>query len=103
MYNLLPYKLSRHSVKFLKKIRKSNKELYGVINNAIIQITEEPYIGGSKSGDLKGVFSLDIRHNGINYELAYKIDMDEKGDYVLIIMIGTREKFYENLKRYLKN
>jgi len=35
-------------------------------------------------------------------EIAYKI-YEEKGRLVLVILAGTRENFYEELKRYLKD
>ena len=47
----------------------------------------------------------DIYHNRINYELAYTVeerfseDSGEK-ETVVVIMAGTRENFYDELKRY---
>jgi hypothetical protein len=37
----------------------------------------------------------------INYEIAYTIDILEDGEVVIIIMAGTRENFYNELKKYL--
>jgi len=48
------------------------------------------------------LYSLDIYYNRTNYELAYRISKLENGDMVVIIMAGTRENFYKELKRYLK-
>lgn len=42
-----------------------------------------------------------IRHNGINYEIAYRIKEIEDR-IVVIIMCGTRENFYLELERYLR-
>jgi mRNA interferase RelE/StbE len=37
-----------------------------------------------------------------NYELAYTI-LEENDYTVVVILAGTRENFYEELKRYMKN
>lgn len=88
--------------KFLKKIKdKRLKELY---KNAIDEILKDPSIGEDKHGDLEGVKGYDIYYNKINYELAYTIEYveNEDGDreMVVVILAGTRENFYEELKRY---
>lgn len=44
----------------------------------------------------------DIHYNKINYELAYTVAEDEIGEVVVIIMAGTRQNFYEELKKYIK-
>jgi len=36
-----------------------------------------------------------------NYELAYRI-YEEDGQMVVVILAGTRENFYDELKRYMK-
>ncbi|WP_331279576.1 type II toxin-antitoxin system RelE/ParE family toxin [Anaerovibrio lipolyticus] len=38
-----------------------------------------------------------------NYEIAYTIDVNKSGDIVVIIMSGTRENFYEQLKNYIRS
>lgn len=101
MTDLFPFQLSNKVIRELKKIRKTDKALYDKINRTIMQIRKEPYIGERKSGDLKGIFCLDIIHKGTNYEMAYKINIDENDNKILIIMIGSRENFYKALKRYI--
>ncbi|WP_438317178.1 type II toxin-antitoxin system RelE/ParE family toxin [Sporosarcina sp. FA9] len=75
--------------------------MYEKINDAITNICLDPFIGDAKKGDLKGFFSLDVFHQASNYELCYKIEEDENGDLIVIILIGPRENFYPELKRYL--
>ena len=60
---------------------------------------ENPELGDAKKGDLNGVRSFDIYYNRINYELAYTIE-HVNDTVIVIIMAGTRENFYEQLKRY---
>lgn len=87
------------AARFIKKLKdKTLKELY---KKAINDICEDYTIGEEKTGDLSGVFGYDIYYNKTNYELAYTIErVDEV--IVVVIMAGTRENFYDQLKRYLK-
>ena len=96
-----PYIFTKRAGKILNKIRKSDKKLYEKINYAISKICLDPSVGDAQKGDLKGFFSLDVFHQTSNYELCYKIEEDENGDLIVIILIGTRENFYPELKRYL--
>ena len=48
---------------------------------------------------------VDIFYNHTNYELAYTVEYVKRNnsdavDVVVVIMAGTRENFYEALKRY---
>jgi len=93
------------AAKFLKKLK--DKKLKRLYKQAIDAILENPTIGEEKTGDLKGVRGYDIFYNRINYELAYTIEyVQEEGkeepDIVVVIMAGTRENFYSQLKRYWK-
>ncbi len=86
--------------RYFKKIK--DKALAKAFKVAVKSIRENPDIGEAKTGDLKGLHSVDIYYNRTNYELAYRISQLENGDMVIIIMAGTRENFYKELKRYLK-
>lgn len=86
--------------KFLKKLKDKNlKMLY---KNKIDELLQEPYIGEAKTGDLSGIYGIDIYYNKTNYELAYTIE-EQPEETLVIIHAGTRENFYEELKRYMKN
>ena len=86
--------------RYFKKLK--DKPLKNEFRKAIMSIRENPKIGEAKSGDLKGLYCLDVYHNKTNYELAYRISLLENGEMVVVIMAGTRENFYKELKRYLK-
>ena len=43
----------------------------------------------------------DIFYNKTNYELAYRVEYVEN-KMIIVIMAGTRENFYNELKRYIK-
>ena len=87
------------AARFIKKIKdKKLKELY---KNAIDEICEDYTVGEQKTGDLSGVYGYDIYYNKTNYELAYTVEHVGE-DIIVVIMAGTRENFYEQLKRYWK-
>ncbi|HHW38376.1 MAG TPA: type II toxin-antitoxin system RelE/ParE family toxin [Bacillales bacterium] len=93
--------LSPATEKFVKKLKEKN--LKNKFKVAFQEILLDPYSAGEqKKGDLAGVYGYDIYYNGTNYEIAYAIQEDEDGNLVLVILAGTREQFYQELKRYIK-
>lgn len=97
---MLPVIYTSIAEKYFKKLK--DKPLKKAYKKAIINIRNNPYIGESKTGDLKGLYCLDIYYNRTNYEIAYRVSQLENGKIIVIIMAGTRENFYKELKRYLK-
>ena len=85
--------------KFLKKLK--DKKLKALYREAVEAIREDPFIGDAKTGDLAGVYGYDIYYNKTNYELVYTIEVVD-GTVIVVIMAGTRENFYDELKRYMK-
>jgi mRNA-degrading endonuclease RelE of RelBE toxin-antitoxin system len=93
------------AAKYLKKLK--DKKLKKLYQDAIDSILDDPFHSPEKTGDLKGIRSYDIYYCNTNYELAYTIQYinnDESGkpEMIIIIMAGTRENFYDELKRYLR-
>lgn len=97
---MLPVEFMPPAKKYLKKIK--DKNLKKKYLEAIMEIRSNPEAGRLKTGNLAGIRSYDIRYCGVNYELAYRLSVNEQGDIVVVIMAGTRENFYEVLKSYLK-
>lgn len=87
------------AAKFLKRIK--DKKLKDLYQKAIDEILLDHNVGSVKTGDLSGIFCYDIYYNKTNYELAYTIEY-VGGKVVVVIMAGTRENFYNELKRYMK-
>ncbi|MDI3537431.1 MAG: mRNA interferase RelE/StbE [Eubacteriaceae bacterium] len=88
------------AARFLKKLKE--KPLKAAFQRAVDEILKDPYIGEPETGDLSDVYCYDIYYNKTNYELAYTI-IEEGNLAVVVILAGTRENFYEELKRYMKN
>ena len=88
------------AAKFLKKIK--DKKLKSLYQQAVDKIAEDHTVGEAKTGDLDGIYSYDIYYNKTNYELAYRVEYYEN-KIVVVIMAGTRENFYDELKRYLND
>ena len=87
------------AAKFIKKLK--DKKLKLLYQEAVDKIREDYTVGEAKTGDLSGVYGYDIYYNKTNYELAYTVEY--KGDQVIVvIMAGTRENFYDQLKQYMR-
>jgi hypothetical protein len=63
------------AAKFLKKIK--DKKLKAEYKKAIDKIIGDHKVGIEKTGDLTGIYGFDIHYNGINYELAYTVEVAE--------------------------
>lgn len=88
------------SEKYFKKLKEKNlKQKY---KNALEEIRKDPYIGEEKHGDLADIYGYDIYYNKTNYEIAYRIYDLPDDEKVIVIMAGTRENFWDTLKRYMK-
>ena len=87
------------AAKFLKKMK--DTKLKGLYQEAIDRIREDHTVGEAKNGDLSGIYGYDIFYNKTNYELAYRVEYVED-KIIVVIMAGTRENFYDELKRYMK-
>lgn len=88
------------AAKFLKKLK--DKKLKALYQEAIDKICEDHLAGELKTGDLAGVYGYDIYYNKTNYELAYTVEYVED-KVIVVIMAGTRDNFYDQLKQYMKN
>lgn len=88
------------SARFFKKLK--DKRLKALYQAVIDEIRHDHMVGQIYTGDLAGVYGYDIYYNKANYELAYTVEYREN-KIIVVIMAGTRENFYDELKRYLKN
>lgn len=84
--------------KYFKKLKE--KGLKNAYREALDKIAADPYAGELKIGDLAGTYCMDVYYSKTNYEIAYRI-YEENEQLVVIILAGTRENFYHELKRYM--
>lgn len=87
------------AAKFIKKLKDKNLKL--LYQEAVDKIRSDYTVGEAKTGDLSGVYGYDIYYNKTNYELAYTIEYQED-EVIVVIMAGTRENFYDQLKQYMR-
>lgn len=96
---MLPILFLGPATKYFKKLK--NKQLKQKYETAINEIRNNPEIGERKVGDLAGIWGYDVYHNGVNYEIAYYLAENDQGEVVVVIMAGTRENFWDAIKRYM--
>ena len=87
------------AAKLIKKLK--DKRLKTLYQEAVDKIREDYTVGEAKTGDLSGVYGYDIYYNKTNYELEYTVEYLEN-QVIVVIMAGTRENFYDQLKQYMR-
>jgi len=90
---------SKSAERYFKKLK--DKKLLAAFKSAIDNLKSDPYIGKQKIGDLRGIYGYDVKYAGINYEIAYRI-YEENEQFVVVLLAGARENFYEELKRLIR-
>lgn len=84
---------------FEKKVKKMSKSEKNTLDREIGKIAENPNVGEEKKGDLRGVFVHKFKLKTIQYLLAYR----RIGSDLELVMIGSHENYYRDLKQYLKD
>ena len=85
--------------KYLKKIK--DTKLKKIFQDTLETIKNDPTIGQIKTGDLNGIYAYGFKYQNTDYRIAYKVSVNEDGTLTIVIMIGSRENFYTELKDYL--
>ncbi|OUP90821.1 addiction module toxin RelE [Lactobacillus sp. UMNPBX10] len=92
-YNINP---SKRVIKYLRKLK--NRQLKEKFTDAIYgTIANDPYVGNEKHGDLSSYFAYGFKYDRVDYRIAYTINDDN--EIVIVVLAGSHEKFYEQLKR----
>ena len=82
-------------------IRKLDKQLQKTIEEEhLADIEKDPFKAIPLSYEFKGLWSYHFSYKGTQYRTVYEIYPEDQ--IVLVIMIGTREGFYQALRRRLK-
>lgn len=95
VYSIEP---SKRVIKYLRKLK--NRSLKKKFVDAIYStIANDPYVGNEKRGDLKSYYTYGFKHDRVDYRIAYTINDDN--EIVIVVLAGSHEKFYEELKRII--
>ena len=81
---------------FRRFVKKQSVPLQLAVQDEVDRIIADPDIGEGKKGDLAGFRVHKFRFHKQEYLIAYEAG-DER---LLIVMIGTHENFYRDLKNY---
>ena len=84
---------------FEKKVKKMTKAEKEALDREIRNIAENINIDEEKKGDSKGVFVRKFKIKTNLYLLAYR----KCGADLELVMIGSHENYYRDLKNYLKD
>jgi len=90
---------------FTQFVKKANKPLQLAIEDRVLEICTNPYLGESKAGDLKGIFVFKFRFNQQEFLIAYRLESYLRAIEVISIhfyQIGSHENFYAELKRFIR-
>lgn len=83
-----------------KQLRNLDEPVKNRIIISLEEIAKNPFIGSRLKGDLAISYSYHLRASGVEYRIAYQIK--EQEIVVVVLQIGTRENFYEELKKRIK-
>lgn len=89
----------KQSNKFKKAFKKLPKDQQKAVENAIREIVATPEIGESKKGDLSSVRVYKFKIHQQLILLAYQVI--EIDGILYLLLLGTHENFYRDLKQYL--
>jgi mRNA-degrading endonuclease RelE of RelBE toxin-antitoxin system len=87
--------------KLLKQIKKKAPKLYDEIELQQLEIVKDPTLGYYLKGDLKDFKCHDFKFKNESIRICYAYYPED--NYVTFVYVGTRENFYDRLKRYLND
>ena len=82
------------AAQFLKKL---DRPLKLKVLQVLEEISQNPLLGQKLTGDLNAVYSYHFRDNGVEYRLVYLFH--EEDERTIVILVGTRENFYAELRK----
>ncbi|MBI3148986.1 MAG: type II toxin-antitoxin system RelE/ParE family toxin [Betaproteobacteria bacterium] len=80
---------------FLRAYKKLHNKQKDAVDRAVADIVRDPTLGEAKKGDLAGVLIYKFDCVKQLYLLAYEYDSATR----VLLLVGTHENFYRNLKR----
>jgi len=94
--------MTMFEIRSISAVRKDLKKLSPEVIRDIEElhfrkIRENPFQSDELGYGFKGLRSYHFNHKGTSYRIVYEIFEDD--GMIVVIMIGTRESFYEKLRR----
>lgn len=83
--------------RFTRQYKKLNDKTTKDVDDAVVKISETPYIGERKKGDLSQLWVFKFKSDRQLYLLGYSIDDGLR--LVYLESIGPHENFYRDIKR----
>ncbi|MBC8348888.1 MAG: type II toxin-antitoxin system RelE/ParE family toxin [Verrucomicrobia bacterium] len=83
---------------FGRKIKKLKKREKKELDDAVLDLSNDPSVAEEKVGDLAGVSVYKFKINKQSVLLPYAYDENE----INLLTFGCHENFYRNLKKYKK-
>jgi mRNA interferase RelE/StbE len=83
---------------FEKRVKRFSEIEKSVLDQEIEKIMQDQSVGEEKKGDLRGVYVHKFKIKTIQYLLSYRM----VGNNLELIMIGSHENYYRDLKSYLR-
>ena len=80
---------------FKRAYKKLHPQQKQAVNVAVLAVCDDPTLGEQKKGDLAGIYVYKFSHNTQLYLLAYTFYPAT----LTLILLGTHENFYRELKR----
>ena len=87
----------RQTRAFGRTYKKLNNSLAASVDEAVEQVSNDPFIGEKKKGDLAELYVYKFRHQTLVYLLGYTLDTEVR--LVYLEAVGPHESFYRDLKR----
>lgn len=88
------------TVSFDRHVKKLHSKDKKVLDEAVMKVAKDPFIGEEKRGDLAGVFVHKFKLNKQETLLAYQLQPDKKKpNEIVLLSVGPHENFYTQLKR----
>jgi len=96
-----PTYTARFATAVKSDVRKLDRQLRRIIREKhLTSVETDPFRAAQLLYEFRGLWSYHFNHKGTQYRIIYEVHPEEH--IVLVIMIGSRERLYEALRRRLK-
>ena len=83
--------------RFGRQYKKLNNNIAADVDDAVVAVAGDPFVGEKKKGDLAALYVYKFRSQGQLYLLGYTLD--DAVRLVYLETVGPHENFYRDLKR----